>query len=272
MTSSVVRRTTLISLIVLAGALGATACAAGGTQGNPPPASTSSGVGSLGTGPSSSASGTGPGAPTTAAAVVYPSDAKTYAIEAVNAWVTGDTARLDQLEVSGGTIHTLAACGGCYNLQWSFVGTICQGAAGSSYCLFYNHVGDSLRVHISNPALGGPQAVVLGSIWDPLTFPADDQAYAAEALAAWQGGNDARLSHLTTGWTTAKITALGADPAGSWQYHLSQGAAGSFYVQFSDGSGHDLAFRFVNWAIVSPGPIPTTGPGAQHRITDIERL
>jgi hypothetical protein len=113
---------------------------------------------------------------------------------------------------------------------------------------------------------------VAGSIWDPLTFPADDEAYAAEALAAWQGGNDARLSHLTTGWTTAKITALGADPAGTWQYHLSQGAMGSMYVQFSDGSGHDLSFRFLNWAIVSPGPVPTTGTGAQHLIIDIARM
>jgi hypothetical protein len=267
MSRYIVRRTTLISLIVLAGALGATACAGGGAQGNPPPTATSGGVGSLGNGPSSTASGGDSSAPTTAAPT-YPTDAKAYAEAAVNAWVAGDSARLDQLEVSGGTLHTLAACVNCYNMQWSFVGTICQGAAGSSFCLFYNHVGDSLRVHISNPLLGQPQAVVAGSIWDPLTFPADDQQYAAEALAAWQGGNDARLSHLTTGWTSAKITALGPDPAGAWQYHLSQGVAGSFYVQFSDGSGHDLAFRFLN----SPVPIPTTGVGAQHRITDIVRM
>jgi hypothetical protein len=243
-------------LVVVSVFLSAAACA---PQNSPGPGPTTSGTAVGGT--------SGPPPTTAPPAVTYPSDAETYAKQAVTAWETGDTARLNQLEVAGGTIHTLAGCHACYDLHFNLIGS-CDGAAGSSYCLFYNKVGDSLRVHLSNPLLGHPQAVVAGSIWDPITFPSDDKKYAQEALDAWLGGNDARLKLLTASkMTSAQVDALGADRHSTWTFDHADGAMGSTYYNFHDLAGHSLAFRFLNGP-----PAPTTGPASQHRITEVVYL
>jgi hypothetical protein len=168
--------------------------------------------------------------------------------------------------VAGGVLHTLAGCAGCYNV--AFVFSNCQGAAGSSYCLFFNAVGDELNVKLQNSLLGAPQAIVAGSIFGPITFPSDNKAYAQEALNAWLSRNDARLKLLTKNtMTSAQVDGLGPNRNSPWTFDHSEGAAGSSYYDWKDGAGHTLAFRFTN------GPAaPTTGPDSQHRIVDIVYL
>ncbi len=193
----------------------------------------------------------------------YPSSAEDYAKAGVAAWVGHDIARLDDLEESGGTLHMLYGCNGCYNMHFTLVR--CEGAAGSSYCRFFNNVGDDLLLRLNNASLGQARAITAGSTWDPISFPSDDQAYAQKALDAWQAGNDARLKLLTGDQlTSAQVSALGADKAQQWTFTGSNGAAGTIGFVFKDTNGHTLTFLFTN------GPAaPTTGPGSQHRIKQI---
>jgi hypothetical protein len=212
------------------------------------------------------AQGGAPPTKTAKPAPTFPSEAGAYTAAALAAWVAKDVQTLDQYEDSGGQLHTMLTCDGCYNTAFTPVG--CSGAAGSSYCLYFNTVGDELRLRVNNSLLGQPRAMGTGSIFNQIIFPSDNKAYAQEALDAWQTGDDARLKLLTAKpFTSAQVTALGANKAGSWTFDHSEGAAGSSYYSFSNGSGHSLAFRFTN------GPIaPTTGPTSQHRITDIVYL
>jgi hypothetical protein len=196
----------------------------------------------------------------------FPKDAQTYTKLAVAAYVSRDVSTLDQYEDSGGQLHTMLACDGCYNTAFNL--SNCSGAAGSTYCLYINAVGDELRLRVSNPLLGQPRAMGTGSTFNAITFPSDNAAYAQEALDAWRAGNDPRLALLTAKpFTAAQITVLGGDPAQSWTANGSDGAAGTIYLRFKDAGNHTLAFGFLN------GPTaPTTGPASQHRITTIVYL
>jgi hypothetical protein len=249
----------LLALALASPALAAcTKNSPGGDQTSPP---TSAGATeNAGGGVPASTSPAPPPAPT------YPSSAEAYAKAGVAAWVNHDATRLDQLEVPGGQIHTLAGCTGCYNMTFTFIR--CEGAAGSSYCLFFNAVGDELNVHLQNSLLGSPRAIVLGSIWSPITFPSDNKAYAQEALDAWLSRNDARLKLLTqNNMTSAQVDALGPNRTVTWTFDHSEGAAGSTYYSWRDPSGHMLAFRFLNGT-----PAPTTGAASHHRIAEIVYL
>jgi hypothetical protein len=201
--------------------------------------------------------------PAGASAPTYPTDAAAYTKAAVAAWAGTDVSTLDMYEAPGGELHILLGCNGCYNKAFTLAG--CSGAAGSTYCLFFNAVGDELRLRVSNPLLGYPRAMGTGSTFDPIEFPSDDNAYAQEALDAWQAGNEARLGLLTAQpFTVAEVTALGGDPSSSWTANGADGAAGTIYYRFMDTAGHQLAFGFLNGP-----PAPTTGAASQHRITTI---
>ena len=205
-------------------------------------------------------------APATHTPPTFPTDAAAYTKAALVAWAARDVSTLDQFEEPGGQLHTMLACTGCYNTAFTLAN--CSGAAGSTYCLYINAVGDELRLRVNNQLLGYPRAMGTGSSFDPITFPSDDTAYAKEALAAWQAGDDPRLALLCAQpYSVVTMTALGASRSATWTASGSEGAAGTVYVRFSDPAGHTLAFGFVNGP-----PAPTTGPGSQHRITTIVYL
>jgi hypothetical protein len=265
--SSGVQRRFLATVAVAVCALALTACTKSTPNSNPAP------TGSTGASPTATTGGqAGGGAPGggsggsgggSGTAITFPTDAGAYTKAALAAYVAKDVATLDQYEDTGGQLHTMLGCNGCYNTAFTYHN--CEGAAGSSYCLFINAVGDELRLRVNNAALGQPRAMGGGSIFNPIAFPSDDQAYAQEALDAWQSGDDPRLKLLTSApFTSAQITAKGPDVTGSWTFDRGDGAAGSIYYDFKDGAGHQLAFRFTN------GPAaPSTGPASQHRITDV---
>jgi hypothetical protein len=104
--------------------------------------------------------------------------------------------------------------------------------------------------------------------FDPTTLPSDDTAYAMEALAAWQAGDDATVALLCAQPDPfSSMAARGADRAATWIPSGSEGAAGTIYIRFNDQAGHTLAFGFVN------GPLaPQTGPDSQHRIMSISYI
>ncbi|HEY7222570.1 MAG TPA: hypothetical protein VH561_02995 [Micromonosporaceae bacterium] len=199
--------------------------------------------------------------------MTFPTSAEQYTKQAIQAWAGNNSASLDQYEVTDGILHTMSDCGGCYNTQFGLAPGFCQGAAGSSYCLYFNIYGDKLMLRVENQLLGHPKAVVAGSTFEPTTFPSDDEAYATEALAAWNDGNDARLKLLTKDKVgSAYVDGLGAQRGSDWTYQQCDGGMGSLYCDFTR-DGHTLAFQFVN------GPAaPTTGPDSQHRIVSINYL
>jgi hypothetical protein len=249
-------RTTHRAAAILLLAFALAGCAQG-RAGSPSSGDGAGGFASLGS--SASASPSAAGTPSSSPAPSYPSDAAAYVQAAVTAWLAGDQARLDQLRDPGNQIlHSVGL--GDYDRHYTF--QRCEGAAGSSFCTFFNAVGDVLVLQLANPRLGGPHAIVHGS-FDPLTFPSGMQAYAQECLDAWKAGNLARVGFLTT--ADAKTHLLALNPShklDDWTYVDSQGAAGSSYLTWHNASGDRLVFKFLN-----PGVDPNEGN--QHRIRDV---
>jgi hypothetical protein len=246
--------------VCTAAALCALVLSACGSKANPGNGGGTPGpTGVLGTG------GPATSAPPTTPPVSFPNTAEAYTKMAIDAWAAHDSTLLDQLEVGGGTLHTMAGCNGCYNTAFSLALGFCEGASGSSYCMYFNIYGDKLILKVQNQLLGQPQAIqVGGSSFEPTSFPSDDKAYATEALRAWIDGNDARLKLLTkNNLTSAQVDAKGPTRAPDWVYDHGEGAMGSVYFDFMRG-GHTLGFQFLNGP-----PAPTTGTDSQHRIVDI---
>lgn len=84
-----------------------------------------------------------------------PTTARKYAEAVVSAW------QQDKIDVLGdlatpGVQEQIIEIPGPIDMDWTF--TRCDGAAGSSYCLFTNAVGDVLILRISNSLLGQAHA------------------------------------------------------------------------------------------------------------------
>src|SRR5215468_6004407 len=90
--------------LALAGCSKAGGSDGGSTPTTPPPLAAG--------GPPGSARATASG---TSTAPVYPKDAAAYTRAAIAAWAAGDVSTLDNYEDSGGELHTMLACNGCYN-------------------------------------------------------------------------------------------------------------------------------------------------------------
>jgi len=256
--------------VVAAAALCVLALSACGHGGTIPGTGPSGGIGAGGPAPSATdgggGGGGGGGATGTAPAITFPTTAEQYTKNAIEAWADKNTATLNQYESANGVLHDmLNNCSGCYNTQFSLAPGFCQGAAGSSYCLYFNTFGDKLQLRVDNQLLGQAHAMGTGSTFEPTTFPADDKAYATQALQAWNDGNDNRLKLLTQNeLTSAGIDAMGVQRGSDWTFENCQGAAGSTFCQFGRGGRH-LNFQFSN---LVPNP-PTSGPDAQHRIVSV---
>lgn len=182
------------------------------------------------------------------APVSYPDTAQAYAEAAVHAWSSGDNTRLGQLNDAGDTLFTTLSAGD-YNKAFSLYQ--CNGAAGSSICVFYNQVGDEADVRLRNDLVGSAHAVVDGQ-FHPITFPTDYQAYAQEALNAWTNHNTAAVALLTG---KPGDTGFGGVPAShrtdSWTYDHAEGAAGHQYYLFGNAAGDTVAIGFANPGFVT---------------------
>jgi hypothetical protein len=233
------------SAVVLLAAVLVAGCS--GTPGSSPTSgSPTTGAPQASSAPAASDTST-PGGGVLGTAPTFPKDASAYATETVTAWRQGDHARLAQLNDASDTVFaTLDA--GDYNKQFTLYR--CDGAAGSSYCTFYNAVGDTLILRLQNQRLGQAHAVIEGQ-WHPITFPVDLRAYAEEAITAWSGHN-----------TTA---VFGVVPAAlrdtSWTFNHEEGAAGHRIEVFLDPAGDSIGISFV-----APGVQPT--PANRHGLIE----
>jgi hypothetical protein len=252
-----------ILVLAAAAALATTACTSPAPRGGGSTPSPGASGGAGGSGSSQAPGGTGGGAtlgPAAAPAPAgYPSDAQSYAQAALTAWAGGDQTRLDQLRDPGNNVFQTISSP-TYDHHFHLYQ--CQGAMGSSYCAVYNNVGDELTLRLSNQLLGHPHALV-GGDFKPITFPADMQAYAQEALDAWLAHDTARVGLLLTPDAVTSLNAIdAAHQADGWTFGDSQGAAGSSYLAWKNPAGDRIAFRFHN-----PGVVPSESP--QHRIFEV---
>ncbi|GIG56232.1 hypothetical protein Lfu02_06040 [Longispora fulva] len=171
--------------------------------------------------------------PATAAPAGYPTEARAYAEAALAAWTGHDTARLAQLNTSE-LFHSMDLCA-CYDTHFSHVR--CEGAAGSSYCVFRNTYGDELTLQLRNELLGHPQAL-RGGTFDPTRTPTDAGEYAKAFLEAWQAGNQPRMATLSVGDALTYITTHDTRPD-------------TFTLEKIDGGGTGISPVYVH---------PPTGP------------
>ncbi len=238
------RRTRLVTalgagtcvLALLAGCNPATPTAGGSTT----PTPVGSGDGGSSQPPASSAP-----------AATFPSTAEAYSQAAITDWRNHDTTALGTLNAASDTVfQTLNA--GNYNTQFTTL-YMCDGAAGSTYCTWYNAVGDLLRLQLRNDLIGQAHAIVGGTLI-PITFPTDDKAYAQETLDAWQGHNTAAVALLTgkPGDTAFNGVPASLRSANDLTFSRADGTAGHEYYVWRDGAGNELAFGFVDPGIVSP--------------------
>src|SRR5262245_44911904 len=125
---------------------------------------------------------------TAAPAPSYPSTARAYAEAILAAWTGDKTDRLGQLTTP--TVQDqILEIPGPIDEHWHY--SRCEGAAGSSYCIFHNNPGDMIRIRITNELLKQAHAAV-EVVFDPVTFPSDPVLYVKEFIAAWQDGNTYR--------------------------------------------------------------------------------
>jgi hypothetical protein len=214
-------------------------------------------VGCTGSSPSPSPSGgsgtagDAPGGVTTPAPVSYPGDAAAYATAAVTAWGGGDTTRLGQLNDPADPVFSTLDSG---NYDKAFGLYQCTGAAGSSICVFYNHVGDELDLRLLNSLLGQAHAVMDGQ-WHPITFPTDNRAYAEEAIHAWTGHNDAAVALLT-----GKPGATAFDPVpaerrdDTWTFDHNEGGTGHLFYIFRNTTGESIIVSIANEGFATVPP------------------
>jgi hypothetical protein len=183
--------------------------------------------------------------------VSYPSDAGAYSQQAITAWRNHDNTTLSALNASSDTVFQQLNSGN-YNTAFTTL-YMCDGAAGSTYCTYYNAVGDTLRLQLRNDLLGHAHAIIGGTLI-PITFPMDDKAYAQEALNDWQGRNNAAVALLTgkPGDSAFPAAAAALRDANDLTFSRTDGAAGHIYYVWTDSHGNELAFGFVDPGIVSP--------------------
>src|SRR5262245_25976352 len=127
----------------------------------------------------------------------YPTD---YANAVLLAWGAKDKPYLTLL-TSSSTANQMLGWGNI-NTHWTLITS--EGAAGSSYTMFYNNGGDYIVVRTVNPMSSAHQWHA-GSIekWDQMSFPADPTDYAKKLVSGWMTGNKPRLDYLgTTALTT----------------------------------------------------------------------
>jgi hypothetical protein len=220
----------------------------------------------VGCGPASSsppsASGTGSPLETAspgASPIVLPAEAGSYATAAVGAWSHGDNGLLTSLNDPADHVFSTLDSGD-YNKVFALYQ--CNGAAGSTICVFYNEVGDELDLRLRNDLLGQTHAIVDGQ-WHPITFPDDLKAYAQEALTAWLGHNTAAVGLLTG---KSGETAFGEVPparrADTWTYAHEEGGAGHIFHIFQNPAGDTIVFSFL-----SPGIAPV--PANRHGLIEV---
>lgn len=161
------------------------------------------------------------GAPTS---TDYPETAQEYAESAVTAWAAPDLIRLAELATDE-VYEQIVEIPGPPDQAWRFIRCEEPTAAAtplpegspegdapseaSSACSFHNAEGDHLVLTVEHALLAEPQAVVAANFDSP-SYPGQPRDYVEAFVAAWQGGNQARMELLAVADAAAAFQQLPA--------------------------------------------------------------
>jgi len=181
-----------LGLVIAATVLtGATACVDNGGSASPTGTATVV-ISPSPSGPTASANTGSPTASATStSALGYPSDARTYADAVLAAWKNGQQSRLADLSTATVVLQLQGTTG--LDSNWSYVQ--CQGAAGSSFCQYFNNNGDAITIRVINQFLGQPHAVSEVQL-DITKYETTADAYVKAFIEAWRSINPKRMSVL----------------------------------------------------------------------------
>ena len=144
----------ILVLSIAAAALFASAACSGARPAPTPTSAAPTAILGEGATPPPTAATTSPTAvATTAAPASYPSSARAYAEAILAAWSAKKLDRLGLL-TSAEVQEQLIEIPGPIDTHWHY--SRCDGAAGSSYCVFFNNPGDMITLRVANAALGTP--------------------------------------------------------------------------------------------------------------------
>jgi hypothetical protein len=182
----------------------------------------------------------GTAAPTTAPAPTYPATAQAYSQAVLDAWHAGQSQTLTALATP--TLQTqLTGITPQPNMNWHY--SRCEGAAGSSYCFYFNDNGDKVRMQLTNALLGQADAAV-ALYWEPTSYPSESIAYVRAFVAAWEDGNVQRMGLLANQNEVQYFTHY--TPPEPDYLTCGYGAAGSTYVRIYSPAGLNYVVRVVN--------------------------
>jgi hypothetical protein len=144
--------------------------------------------------------------PATSPQLSYPRDARSYADAVLAAW---RARRLEQLAAltTPEVYDQIVGIPGRPDQTWSARG--CEGAAGSSYCVYFNRDGNAIVLRVTNQLLRKAHGV--SEVRFPY-FPDSDTGYVNEFVQAWRMGHRPRMLMLAT---PAVVDALAGKPAPS---------------------------------------------------------
>jgi len=164
----------------------------------------------------------------------FPASARLYAEAVLLAWRTKQYSQLSELT----TTAVLSQLQTTANVEpnWTYVD--CQGAAGSSYCLFINADGDAVTVRLDNQLIGRARAATEVKL-DQTTYSNNAVEYVKAFIEAWRNANTKRMAALANQGEVDYFTHYTPPGAYSTCATLSGGIA-SVRVYNADGLNYTL--------------------------------
>jgi hypothetical protein len=166
----------------------------------------------------------------------------------MSAWTAHKDDRLSDLtsDDAGASIATVP---GGVDAHWHY--NNCQGAAGSTYCLYDNNNGDRVQLRIDNATVGHAHAVVEFK-FDPTVYAAAADDYVNAFMQAWKDGNTRRMQALSGQQVTSYFTHY--TPQDTWML-ADDGAAGHTHVTISNADGFNQTVDVLNQQLGQPHAI-----------------
>jgi len=238
----------LAALVFTAAAL--TGCAQPGSS---PPAdqANAQGVGGFGGPgqPSGTPTSTPPPPPPAAS---YPKTARAYAEAILTAWRQKQNNRLADL--TNAQVHEqIVEIPGPPNMTWTYVQ--CDGAAGSSYCEFYNNAGDDIVLRLINEQLGKAHAAIEVRF---NVLPDDGVAYVQAFVQAWQLAHKPRMLKLSVPEVVDAVREMAAAPRNP-KYDTPEGGGGLLVVRITNDEGFKLDLHVGTTLLGQPHAIVGRG-------------
>jgi len=164
----------------------------------------------------------------------FPASARLYAEAVLLAWRTKQYGQLGELT----TPAVLSQLQTTANVEpnWAYVN--CQGAAGSSYCLFINGDGDAITLRLDNQLLGKARATTEVKL-DQTTYSNNAVEYVKAFIEGWRNANTKRMAALANQGEVEYFTHYTPPGTYSTCATLSGGTA-SVRVYNSDGLNYTL--------------------------------